>query len=699
MTDSPSAPPQLAADTRALLAGLQGGEPPTDAIEQLGGWEHVTANLTNVLDDPVVVPLVRIAARDAHQAPSLGALTAIADAVLKMDSPAGFGESLHALATSSAFLDAASDHLAQSLLTTVIEYATLTTPTPAQTSNAANALETVTRIKVGGYGTNYALLAALEHFRRPQPTRFAAAVIRSIGTAIDHWPDATALTDVVKQVAGISPPVGDSITGANPDHVASDAAWVLANIELIGALRAAEAPEYLAGLQAAHKYLVLGAKTYDRDDAKILADVIGTIIAITPGDTDPTIETAAAGLPSSSAVEDLVERVTWFNQAMAGLNHWYAGVKHQTTHAWVQLITSLKAAATEFQQDSFYEPEAVIDALIETYKTAHSINIVRHSDDFESVQTIVQPVIETGFASKAAFISNLTTYTASLEARAATQTEDTDLADNLRTAHQVLAAAREARAVGKPPGKNAGGTGSAPLPHQLENILGAGTPAALKVAELDPDEVAKLVAAMEYGRASRRVSLMEKEVLDRIQPLLAESPDYAGDVKAEVNALLEQLIRFVGYRQNAQEDFFPYLYSDESDEKDLHKDLAQHLNMFFGPALDIEVAHIGGGRVDLRLKFDGFSIYLELKIDGTQKPLVDKGAYVNQAATYQATDVRIGFLVALRTKAFPKNAAHPHLTSLFTHTTVDVACDTVPRHLVMVQVPGNRSAPSSKTAK
>lgn len=188
-------------------------------------------------------------------------------------------------------------------------------------------------------------------------------------------------------------------------------------------------------------------------------------------------------------------------------------------------------------------------------------------------------------------------------------------------------------------------------------------------------------------------------MLDRIQPLLAESPDYTGDVKAEVDALLEQLIRFAGYRQNAQEDFFPYLYSDEADEKDLHKDLAQHLNMFFGPALDIEVAHIGGGRVDLRLKFDAFAIYLELKIDDTQKPLIDKGAYVNQAATYQAADVRIGFLVALRTKAFPKNAAHPHLTSLFTHTTVDVAGETVPRHLVMVQIPGNRSAPSSKTAK
>lgn len=699
MTDSLSAPQTLAADTRTLLNDLQGSDPSTDAIEQLGGWKLVTTNLADILNDPVVVPLIHLIARDAHQAPSPEPLTAVADAVLKMESPMGFGQSVQALAKSSVFLDATGEHFATGLLTKITEYAALTDPTPAQTSNAGYALETVTRIKVGGYGTKYALLAALELFRHPQPTRFAAAIVRSVGTAIDHWPDAAALTAVVKQVAGISPPVGDPVTGANPDEIATDATWVLANIEIIRALRAEDHAEYLAGLRAAHTSLVLGAETYDRDDAKILADVIGTIIAITPGDADPTVTTAVAVLPSTSVVEDLVVRVARFDQGMAGLDHWYSGVKQQTIHAWVQLLTSLKAAVTEFEQDSFYEPEAVIAALLETYQTAHSINVVRRIDDIGGVQAIVQPVIVSGFASKAAFISSLTTYTANLVARAAFQAEDPHLAGELSTAQQVLTAAREALAAGKPPGKGAGGTASPPLPHQLENILGVGTPAALKVAELDPEAVIKLVAAVEDKRASQRVSLMEQAVLDDIRHLLARSPDYAGEVKVEVDALLLQLVRFVGYRQNAQEDFHGYLFKDDADEKDLHKDLAQYLHGVFGPSLDIEVAHIGGGRVDLRLKFGGFSIYVELKIDDTQKPLIDKGAYVNQAATYQATDVRIGFLVALRTKAFPKNGAHPHLTSLFAHTFIDVAGDTVPRQLVMVQVPGNRSAPSSKTAK
>jgi hypothetical protein len=372
--------------------------------------------------------------------------------------------------------------------------------------------------------------------------------------------------------------------------------------------------------------------------------------------------------------------------------------------AWVRLITDLKSAVDDFGEDSFYEPEAVIDALLDTYLTTHSVYVVRRSEDLESIRAIVQPVIETGFASRAAFVSSLDRYTTNLETHVAQVTEtgtapDPDLVGALSVAQQVLAAARSAITAGKPPGKDGGGTASAPLPPQLEDILGAGTPAAAKIAELDRGALAKLVAAVEDRKASQRVSLMEREVLDHIQSLLAGASDYTGGVKDEVDALFLQLVRFVGYRQNAQEDFHAYLFAADADEKDLHKDLAQYLHGAFGPALDIEVAHIGGGRVDLRLKYDAFSFFLELKIDDTKKALVDKGAYVNQAATYQAADIRIGFLVALRTQAFPRGAAHPHLTSLFTHTTVDVVGDSVPRHLVMIQVPGNRSAPSAKTTK
>jgi hypothetical protein len=159
-----------------------------------------------------------------------------------------------------------------------------------------------------------------------------------------------------------------------------------------------------------------------------------------------------------------------------------------------------------------------------------------------------------------------------------------------------------------------------------------------------------------------------------------------------------QLVRFVSSRQNAQQDRKAYLYDPNADEAALHNDLYDYLWSALGSTVDIEVQQIGGGRVDLRAKYAGFSIYLELKVDDTKKSLSEKAAYLNQAATYQATDIRIGFVVALRTRAFPQGGAHPHLTSLFTHAVVDVAGDEQLRHLVLVDIPGNRSSPALKKA-
>ena len=89
-----------------------------------------------------------------------------------------------------------------------------------------------------------------------------------------------------------------------------------------------------------------------------------------------------------------------------------------------------------------------------------------------------------------------------------------------------------------------------------------------------------------------------------------------------------------------------------------------------------------------------FGLHAELKVDDTKTAMADKTTYVKQAVAYQATDVRIGFLVALRTKAFDPTGPTPHLTSLFEHMTFDVEGDPVPRLIVMIQVPGNRTAPS-----
>lgn len=227
-------------------------------------------------------------------------------------------------------------------------------------------------------------------------------------------------------------------------------------------------------------------------------------------------------------------------------------------------------------------------------------------------------------------------------------------------------------------------------------LFGSGTAEAEELAKLDEKMLLKLSEAVENKAISRQVSLMENEVLSKMSSNLLSSPDYVTDVKIAVDELLLLMVRFVASRQNAQADRKPYLFKSDASENDLHEDLFDFLYSSLGSRVEMETPSIGGGRVDIRAKYSTFSIYMELKLDGTKKALADKLAFVNQSVTYQATDARVGFLVALRTKASPSTGAHPHLVSLFEHTTVTVPGDAFARHVVLIDVPGNRTSPSDK---
>lgn len=107
------------------------------------------------------------------------------------------------------------------------------------------------------------------------------------------------------------------------------------------------------------------------------------------------------------------------------------------------------------------------------------------------------------------------------------------------------------------------------------------------------------------------------------------------------------------------------------------------------------MSHVGGGCVDIRLKFGTFAVHVEMKVDGAKLAMSDRTADLEQAATYQGNDIRIGFLVALRHKAFDPTGPPPHIKALIGHTSFDIEGDPEPRHIVHVAVPGSRINPSN----
>lgn len=696
-----SEPVESLTDALRALLSASAGEVPEDTVERLGGWKRVADDLPGVLDDPASVVLIRIVAGDAvaRGADAAAALPAIVDAVLAMQSPAGFAESVDALLASPGVLGVIADRLADGLLAQVTTFVECDEPSARDVSRAATALEAATRLNVGGYGSKFGLLAALERFRAPVPKRLAAAVVRSVGTAVDHWCEAASLTNVVEVIAGLTAPSGPQVAGADPEDVASDASWVLANIALAQALRADTRESMQSHLESSVGYLSLGVETYDRDDAKVLAPIVGAVGALTRA--EPGVAALDVALPATGDLEKLVEQQAKLNLSLSGLNHWYADVKRQTTAAWVMLVEDLARAREQLAVEAFYRPEAVIDDLLNVYRASRSVEVVRKVDDFDGVLDLVQPVVVAGFASNTGFVANLAEYTRLLEERLEQVEDDARvvLVEQHAVAADVLREARTLLARGESPGKGGGGTALAPLPRRLDELFGSDPAVVAKLAELGQDRLARLEDAVETTGAARHSNLQEARILRSLESALSASTDYVGEVKTAIDEVVLAMVRFVGSRQNAQESRRPYLFDPDATEDALHEDLYDYLSYVVGPLLDIEVQQVGGGRADLRLKYAGFSVYLELKSDDTMKPLSEKGAYLNQAVTYQATDVRIGFVVALRVKAFPQAGAHPHLTSLFSHATVDVAGDAEKRHLVLVDLPGNRSSPAAKKAK
>ncbi len=127
----------------------------------------------------------------------------------------------------------------------------------------------------------------------------------------------------------------------------------------------------------------------------------------------------------------------------------------------------------------------------------------------------------------------------------------------------------------------------------------------------------------------------------------------------------------------------------------MHADLYDWLSQGqLSSTTNVEVQEVGAGRTDIQIAFPGFHFYLELKADDTAVPVAGKAAYIKQTVSYQASDVRIGFLVVLRLKAPKDKSPASHLTEFVSHTVVQVQGAPVGRHVVMLEVPGNQTRPS-----
>ncbi len=679
------------------LAQDSGGRPlPTSAVADLGDWSRIATEAASLTGGPALSIVAALVARDAEpgDGEAAAAVAAVADAVLATRQPTILRDSLDALLNSAAVIQVIGVKLVAGLEPVAASFLDRTEREPVADLASADALEAMTRLVAAGYGSHFSLLALLQKFTVPTTAQMSRAVIRSVSTAVDRWPEADPLVDVVRVLGGV-----DAVEGGDQElaaDVESDAAWVLATASLLRSLRAASVNAMAPHLEDAARFFEVAANTHQRPDAAAMLSIVEALRVLVTGvvSNDPMGTMATTPL-SAEVLAGMREQALRFSVDSSGLDHWYGDGKRAALTAWAALAADLDLMGTQLGKDGFYQAEVVVRDLLSIYVSSRTFRVGTRWADIVGVQDVIEPVIEVGFATNASHLSNLEEYADDLESRDANE-QDEDAEALLYAARSIVEIARRVAKGDEAPGKAGSGAPSAPLPPSLRRLVPPGSPDEELIAHISPSILAAIEQRLDHVAAGRsHLNLAQQELFDDLRKALSTSPDYKDDVVPVVDQVLLLIINFVASRTSSSAGHYGYLFDATANEDVIHEDFYNYLNGHLGARVEYEVSHVGGGRVDIRLKFDSFALHVEMKVDDTKLPMSDRTAYLKQAATYQGNDIRIGFLVALRHKAFDPTGPPPHIRALIGHTAFDIDIDPEPRHIIHVAVPGSRINPSA----
>lgn len=702
----------------SLRAAFTGAEPPADLLEQLGGWDAVQTVAPSLVDDPILLPVAALVARDAAFAAARAgedlqtlkpAATAVAAAVLDSTDPGIFASGVDLFCGDAILSRVAGEPIA-------IRCLTLAAPPTGKEDGLAEAsvvrravaLEGAARLAVNGRGSKNKLLGLLEDVLEPQPRRYAQAVARTVAMAFDHWSPDDEVADVIDILTGVTAPSYDQAPGGEvltrneqfAKDAAPDAEWTLANIAVAKALRRATVADICVALDTALEHLATVVALDDRDDAELLRAAVvllRKLLSSLPAGGGP--HDAATWAIELADAQALAARAREFTLDRHGLNHWSGDRKVAVLQGWSRLAEDLAFLSDQLTRDSIYAASVVLDDITSIYSASRAYELTVGTHGAQHLVAVIRPAIASGFAARAGLLRHLADHTEILNDQLA-DAKDTEQADDLRarleTAEKVLEAARASLATSpEPPGKSH--KQATDLPPLLADLLGPTSAAAEALEGVPKEELGRLAARIADMQAATDLDpdLIVTATRRRVLAALANAEDFNDDVIPAVTAVLDQLIKFVRQRLNSQESSKPYLFDPDADEHDLHVDLYDWLSQGqLGSSTNVEVPEVGAGRVDIQIQFSGFHLYLELKVDDTAVPVDGKAAYIKQTVSYQASDVRIGFLVVLRMTPPKDKSPSKHLTEYVSHTTVPIKGSAVERHVVMLEIPGNQTKPS-----
>jgi hypothetical protein len=634
--------PVMSIVDRLEQAARAGGIP----VRALGGVDAILAEADGVAESPFLDILVASAAEASpDDRTRLAPLLIQAFAVNRH--PSTYRDALEILLGGDVLLQAM---LAQ--LVPVLAGRVTDRRTNPQALIAAYALEALFQISLDHAPTRYRVLMIMSELSDQESDLFAEHAAKLVGAAYHQWGEAP-LLDTLAALQTI-------------DGAAGEAAYELAMAALARALDAAAMDQIREGLRSAHE---LFAVALTADPGRLDAHAYCAIIDILElfASNGAAIDLDAPLLALEQALDDRHE--------LLGIGRIPLWLRPRCDREieWCRLLTTVRRAAQDLERPSWLHAAKILEQILSLYEAERTVAMGR------GLHQIFVPRIEASFVRERGLVAHLDDLLA---------VEDWDpslrvTADRLRSS-----IARAEASLPRIVEENA----RFPL---LQGVLPD------EEAALVPAKMAATLEALLADRATqpRRIANpIVHRVYRRLSTELSHCPDYEGNIKDSFDDLLLQVIMFCVDRQDGdkrtQGTRIEYLRRKDATEQDLQLDLREFLrgNLLSADVL-AEIPGVAIGRTDLYVIFSNCRVIIELKKHEGVADAQAAKRYRSQAASYQATNVRLGFLGMLELLDRPGPAASLE-ECLWIETFIPTGAS-MPRYLVAFRVPGMLKPPSS----
>lgn len=520
---------------------------------------------------------------------------------------------------------------------------------------AAYSLEGLFRLALEGDVSRHRPLLELAEVAPDAPGPFAQHVAKIGGAAFHAWGDDDLLTMLHRLL--------------DNEEAEGEAAFELGLAHLARAFDGGDVVTILAGLDTARLLFERARKADDdRSDARAYRSAIDLVLGF------------AANRSAADMQDTLADLVTAARDRAAVLRTgcvapWLAP-RQDVDLEWFELVRTVQRAADDLARPSWINAATTMDRILAVFDASCTI---AHGDGLRSM---LRPRVEASFLRERGLAAHLDDLLSEGQWPDAQRT----IAQNLRTRLD------EAYRAGAGPGK-AGENEQYPL---LARILPEGTS-----TEQIPSDMVRALEARLASHAARGPELANpvlQRVLATLRCQLSASSEYTGEVKQAFDAILQQILIFCSDRQNAGVRDLgsrgAYLRAHDPSEADLQSDLRDFLKgNLVGAEVLSEVSGIATGRTDLYISLGGPSFVIELKKhEGAFSPEA-ANRYRAQAISYQAANVRIGFLGALELVDRPGPV--PSIEECLWHSAYVPEGGALARHLIVFRVPGRLKSPSA----